>query len=100
MKNIRIIYNQSIDKKLIFYGRYFLKSLVFVEQEIIVSQISTLSKDNMLLLQVQNWQCVVALMIRKLSAYLSGETDYDYEIEHPIFILQRKAKPKNDINSI
>lgn len=100
MKNIRINENQNLDKKLIFYGRSFLKTLVCVEKEIIVSQISILSNDNMTLLQVQNWQCVISLMIRKLSAYFSGETDYDYEIEHPIFILLRKAKPENDINSI
>lgn len=100
MKNIRISYNKNLDRGIIVYGRSFLKTLVSVEQEIIFSQISTLSKDNMLLLQIQNWQCVVALMIRKLSAYFSGETDYDYEIVNPVFIIQRKEKPKDDIDSI
>lgn len=108
MENLINIKYQSVEniginlteEKLIVYGRNFLKTLVKFEQKLKDSQISTLPKDNMILMQIQNWQCVVALMIRKLSAYFLSETDYGHEITHPIFIIKGKEEATNDIDTI
>ncbi len=108
MQNLDSMKNQVIqsykinllEEKLVLTGRCFLKNLVSAEQKLKDSQISTLPKDNLILMQIQNWQCVVALMIRKLSAYFLSETDYDNEITHPIFIIKGKEEAANDIDTI
>lgn len=87
----------SYEANFIEHGQDFLRGLMLHERKYAKESISTVPSD--LLIQLRNWQRVVALILRKLSSAYRGHTDDEYRIRRAIFILDPK-EAKWDIHSL
>jgi hypothetical protein len=70
-------------------GRNFLKGLMLNELRLI-RECSSINPSD-LVIQIRNWQRVVALILRKLSAAYEGTADVDFHIKKVVFKLDVKS---------
>lgn len=83
-------YSLTIDQ-----ARRFLICLVKIERHVreAVVQVECSELAN----QLKNWIHVLSLMIRKMSAQFLGETDHDFEIKGPLFVLSPQTEAKGEV---